>query len=170
MNKTLLSLTFASLFMVGAAQATDHSAVVDINGSLTGDHSECTVQTDLSSVDLSGEIADLPEQNTYANDKATTLNYSVESTGESCYNRVALQFHGVADATGTVLANTEAGESAAKGVGIGLFTSNNDPLKLNDQFIPHTQGSFLLQLVKLNGQTPVEGFVYSALTIDVVRL
>lgn len=173
MNKTLLSLTFASLFMVGAAQASDHSAVVDINGSLTGDHSECTVQTDLSSVDLSGEIVDLPQQGVFINDIATKLNYTVESTGESCYGRVALQFHGVADPTGTVLANTDTGETAAKGVGIELFDSArnlNTPLNINSQIIPHFPDSLYLQLVKLDGQTPVVGTVNGALTIDIVRL
>ncbi|MBL5900521.1 type 1 fimbrial protein [Lelliottia amnigena] len=170
MNKTLLSLAFASLFMVGAAQAADHSAVVDINGSLTGDHSECTVQTDLSSVDLSGEIADIPQQGVFINDIATKLNYTVESTGESCYNRVAMQFHGVTDATGKVLANTDTGETAAKGVGIGLYDMYQDPLDINSQITAHTQGSLYLQMVKLDGQTPVVGTVNGALTIDIVRL
>lgn len=170
MNKTLLSLAFASLFMVGAAQAADHSAVVDISGSLTGDHSECTVQTDLSSVDLSGEIADIPQQGVFINDIATKLNYTVESTGESCYNRVAMQFHGVTDATGKVLANTDTGETAAKGVGIGLYDMYQDPLDINSQITAHTQGSLYLQMVKLDGQTPVVGTVNGALTIDIVRL
>jgi len=172
MNKTLLSLTFASLFMVGAAQAADHSAVVDISGSLTGDHSECTVQTDLSSVDLSGEIVDLAPQGVFINDRAKKLNYTVESTGEVCYNRVALQFHGVTDASGKVLANTDTGETAAKGVGIGLYDMYQDPLDINSQIIPHfdTEGSLYLQLVKLDGQTPVVVTVNGALTIDIDRL
>jgi len=170
MNKTLLSLTFASLFMVGAAQAADHSAVVDISGSLTGDHSECTVQTDLSSVDLSGEITDIPQQGVFVNNIAKKLNYTVESTGEACYNRVALQFHGVTDATGKVLANTDTGETAAKGVGIGLYDMYQDPLDINSQITAHTEGSLYLQLVKLDGHTPVEGNVNGALTIDIVRL
>lgn len=167
MKKTLLSLTFASVFMAGIAQAEDHSAVVDISGALTGDNSECTVTTDLSSLDLSAEIVDLPEQGASSNDRAATLNYSVEP---GCYNRIAFEFHGVTDETGTVLANTEPTESAAKGVGIGLFDSSRNSVDINQRFTPHHDDKFFVELVKLKGQSPVEGSVYGALTIDIVRL
>ncbi|MNY44283.1 hypothetical protein D3C86_1792970 [compost metagenome] len=71
------------------------------------------------------------------------------------------------------MANTDTGETAAKGVGIELFDSArnlNAPLNINSQIIPNIPDSLYLQMVKLDGQTPVVGTVNGALTIDIVRL
>ncbi|MNE90098.1 hypothetical protein D3C80_1875750 [compost metagenome] len=70
------------------------------------------------------------------------------------------------------MANTDASEAAAKGVGIGIFDKNSAPLEINNsQMTPSTTGSSIyLQMVKLSNQTPVEGTVHGSLTIDIVRL
>lgn len=56
MKKTLLSFALASMFMAGAVQAADHSATVDINGTLTGDKIECNVTASVSSLTLEGAL------------------------------------------------------------------------------------------------------------------
>ena len=174
MKKTLLGLTFASLFMAGAVQAEDHSATIDISGNVTADQMECTVYTDSSTVNLSGKIADLPSQGGNATNDAALINYSVGSndSAQSCYGKVALQFHGIPDqADGTVLENSDTSATAAKGVGIGIYDSNLNPLFVNVKTLePQANGQIYLQMVKLNGQTPVEGSVHGSLTIDIVRL
>ncbi|MNV97266.1 hypothetical protein D3C71_1923670 [compost metagenome] len=84
--------------------------------------------------------------------------------------------HGIPDdADGTTLANSDNSAASAKGVGIGLFDEKLAPLNINNQIIVNrtngkAKGQFNIQLVKLNGETPVEGLVHGSLTIDVVRL
>ncbi|MEE9682559.1 fimbrial protein [Lelliottia amnigena] len=176
MNKTLLSLTLASLLMAGAVQAEDRSATVDISGTVIADNTECTVNTSTSSVVMTGKIADLINQGENAT-SPNNLNFTIGSSdaASTCIGLVALQLHGVADdADGTALANSETGVTAAKGVGIGLFDNNSQPLAINNnQIVPTndvSNNTINLQMVKLTGQTPVEGTVHASLTIDIVRL
>lgn len=171
MKKTLIAFTFASLFIAGIAQAMDHSATVEISGSLNRDTTECTVYAD-SSLILNGKIEELIDQGQPAT-AFTNLNYSIGDNGGQCIGKIALQLHGVADdADGTALANSETGETAAKGVAVGLFNTDLSPMKINDNKITPTSnvGVIKMQLVKLNGQTPVEGAVHASLTLDIVRL
>lgn len=176
MKKTLLAFTLATIFMASVAQAEDHSATVEISGSVISDtESECNVYVATPSVTLSGKIENLPTQG----QSATTpvpLNYSVTggdlNTGR-CSDKVAFQFHGVVDdADGTTLANTDTGTSAAQGVGIGLFDKYSNPININDNTVLPDQAVDVvyLQMVKLNGKTPVEGTVHGSMTVDIVRL
>lgn len=171
MKKTLLSFALASMFMAGAVQAADHSATVDINGTLTGNKTECNIITSTSSLTLQGRIENLPNQGDSANNNASGIMLAMNNS--TCSDKVALQLHGQADdADGTTLANTDSSDAAAKGVGIGIFDKDLAPLDINNNQIsaPASSSSIFLQMVKLNNQTPVEGTVHGSLTIDVVRL
>lgn len=171
MKKTLLGLAMATLFMAGAVQAEDHSATIDISGSVTGDKTECTVYAD-STVVLNGKADELLSQDMSAT-APTELNYSIGENSGQCIGKIALQLHGTADDVhGNVLANTETGEIAAKGVGIGVFNADNSVLNINDnQIVPYSNvGQIKLQLVKLSNATVVEGAVHASLTMDIVRL
>lgn len=171
MKKTLLAFTLASIFMSAAVQAVDHPATVDINGTLTSDSTECNVITSSNTVNLNGHIERLPNQGDNATNNASGILLAINDS--RCNGKVVLQFHGQADdADGTALANTDASEAAAKGVGIGIFDKNLAPLEVNNsQMTPSTTGSSIyLQMVKLSNQTPVEGTVHGSLTIDIVRL
>ena len=171
MKKTFLAFTVASIFMSAAVQAADHSATVDINGTLTSNKTECNVIASASSLTLQGRIESLPTQGGNANNNASGIILAMNDS--SCNGKVALQLHGQADdADGTTLANTDASDAAAKGVGIGLFNNDLAPLEINNSQITLSTNSsaLFLQMVKLNNQTPVEGTVHGSLTIDVVRL
>ena len=176
MKKTFIAFTFSSLFMACAAQATDHSAGVDINGMIAKGYSGCTVTVGSPYLTVDGDIDDLPAQGASAT-KLTNLDYSViPTTGEVnyCFGKVALQLRGVVDtADGTTLAYTLTGEGAAQGVGIALYNPNTkQPYDVNNTQLEATSGGgkIGLQMVKLNGQTPVEGDLKTVLTIDIVRL
>lgn len=173
MKKTFMALTIASLFIAGAAQAQDHSTTVNINGQINGDHTECSVFTSKSTITLSGLVADLPKQGEHAT-TPVVLDYNIMSnSAESCIGKVAVVLHGEADnADGTTLANSDTSPEAAKGIGIGLFDTNLDPITINsNQITSNTNaGQIYLQAVKLNGQDAVEGTVHGSLTLDIVRL
>ncbi|WP_449545963.1 fimbrial protein [Lelliottia amnigena] len=177
MKKTLLAFTLASMFMASAVQAVDHSATVNISGTVIGNaDSECSVHVATPSVTLSGQIDHLPTQGQVAT-TPVPLDYSISegasSTTGGCLGKVELQFHGVVDdADGTVLANSDTGAGSAQGVGVGLFDKYQNPININDNTVQPDQAIDVvyLQMVKLNGKTPVEGTVHASMTIDIVRL
>ncbi|WP_449545964.1 fimbrial protein [Lelliottia amnigena] len=178
MKKTLLAFTLASMFMASAVQAVDHSATVDISGTITGNaDSGCNVYISTPTVNLSSKIDSLPNQG----DKATApvpLDYSVTGTNMNtsvCLDTVALLFHGEIDGTdGYALANDNTGAGAAQGVGVGVFDKDLNPIIINGNKITLDSNQPLavayLQMVKLNGETPVEGTVHASMTIDIMRL
>jgi len=173
MKKTFIAFTLASLFMASAVQAKDYSAVVDISGSVVGDHTECAIFAE-SSVTLAGKIETLPAQGANAT-KPSQLGYSIQpiNGNSSCVGKVELQLHGNSDdSDGNTLKNDDATDAGAKGVGIGLFDANFKPINIKDNHITITdQPSFInLQMVKLTDQTPVEGNVHGSLTLEAVHL
>lgn len=176
MKKTIIGLALAGLFTVSAAQATDHSATLDISGTVTADTLECTVYTQ-ASVTLTGKADEMinPGMNaTSPTNVPFTIGSNDPSNPNACVGKIAIQLHGTADsAYDDVLANDDVSEMGAKGVAIGVYDGiNNTPLPINgSQLTPGTpSGSFGLQLVALNGQTVTAGNVHSAITLDIVRL
>lgn len=184
MKKSLLGLTVSALFMVGAAHATtnpnDASATLNITGTVVQDiASMCTVTLDKSTLRLSdtsidklitqGEDATSPEQ--------VKLNIS---GGDDCSTKVAagtmaFKFTGLGDnADGTVMGNHNYDPvTAARGVGVGIFDSQNKMVRLNsaDYLVASTTDTTIgLQMVKLNGQSPTPGLIDSTLTIEIQRL
>ncbi len=176
MKKTLLGLALSGLFSIGAAQATDHSATLDISGTVTADAVECTVYTQ-ASVSLTGKVGEMITPGQVATNP-TNVPFSIGSSttdgNNACVGKVAIQLHGTTDSAYTdVLANADVSEAGAKGVAIGVYDgTTNSPLPVNvAEIIPSTAvGSFGLQLVALGGETVVAGNVHSSLTLDVVRL
>lgn len=180
MKKTLIAFTLASLFIAGAVQAEDHSATIVISGSVSGANDDCFISFTTSNTvtnnsadtiiaNLHSKISGLPTQGQNATDP-NWIDYRVNG----CDSPVAVVLHGTPDdADGTTLANSDNSEASAKGVGIGLFDEKFAPLNINSSHLALNSkgyGQFNLQLVKLNGQTPVEGVVHGSLTIDIVQL
>uniref|UniRef100_A0A8I0CWY9 Type 1 fimbrial protein n=1 Tax=Pseudomonas tritici TaxID=2745518 RepID=A0A8I0CWY9_9PSED len=177
MKNLFLAFTLSTIFLTGAVQAGDHPATIDIRGSVTGTTNDCFLSFSKDNANtaiatLSSKINDLPNQG----QNATNPNW-IDYMVSGCESQVAVELHGTADdADGTTLANTDNSESSAKGVGIGLFDENLAPLNINSNQIVlnpvngKAHGKFNLQLVKLNGKTPVEGGVHGSLTVDIVRL
>jgi len=95
-------------------------------------------------------------------------------TATPCINKVTIELHGDVDsAQGTVLANTETGESAAKAVGVGVYDADRKSLSPVTGRITPTASvtTFNLALVKLAGaEAATAGAVHTSLTLDVVRL
>ncbi|ELY4323047.1 fimbrial protein [Cronobacter turicensis] len=183
MKKSILGLAASALFMVGAAQAetnpNDVSATLSITGTVVADITDaCTVTLDKNSVVLtSSDVGALINQ---GDDATSTVKVKLNITGAAdCATKVeagtmAYKFTGASDnADGTVLANTDTSELGAKGVGVGIFTDANKPVKVNstDYMVATTEGTDIgLQMVKLTGETAQAGNVTSALTIEIVRL
>ncbi|EOI3468521.1 fimbrial protein [Cronobacter turicensis] len=183
MKKSILGLAVSALFMVGAAQAetnpNDVSATLSITGTVVADATDaCTVVPDNTTISLSSQdVNDLVGQGENA---ATMSLVKLNITGPvDCANKVAtggmaFKFTGATDdAEGTVLANQDTGTQGAKGVGVGIFTENRTPVRVNsvDSLLAYTEGTTIgLSLVKLAGQTAQAGNVTSSVTIEIVRL
>ncbi|ELY3983590.1 fimbrial protein [Cronobacter dublinensis] len=173
MKKALIALVLSSLFTAGAVCAEDNSASLQISGTVMKSNSDCYIYVE-SSVSLSGQTDQLISQGTNAT-TPKNLPISIGNVGGYCPapEKLSIQLHAVADdADGTVIANNDVSENGAKGVGIGVFDKNNNPLSVNGGVI-NISGAISeinLQLVKLNGQVPTEGSVHGTLTLDLVRL
>ncbi|ALB56752.1 fimbrial protein [Cronobacter universalis] len=181
MKKTILSLAVSALFMTGMVHAetnpNDVSATLSVTGTVVEDIADaCTVVTNKQAVALSGDVTDLINQ---GQDSTSVETVQLSIVGENCASKVeagtmAYKFTGTADnADGTVLANSDASSTAAKGVGVGIFTGANKPVKVNsaDHVIASASGTIIgLQMVKLNGQNAEAGNVTSSVTIEIERL
>lgn len=174
-QRLLTGLALAMLVSAGPVMATDHSAVVDINGTLTSEGFSCSVMPSESSVSL----LELPETLIKQGDNATapvTVHVSVEGS-EKCSTlvddgKIVFRFSGIADnVDGTALANSLTDETAAKGVAIGIFDGDNKPVSVNTGKLPaKTDTVFGLQMVQLKGQEAVGGNINTAVTIEIERL
>lgn len=176
MKKTVIGLTLSAFFALGAAHAEDSSAVINIDGIVTGGaESACTVFPSTTSISLTGKTNTLPLQDQLVFN-ATPFTVQVDGD-QGCLekvhsNHIGVKLLGTADVNGTVLANTNSDSDAAQGVGIGIYNANGELIKINDNhniMLPAGIG-FGLSMVQLTGQTPVAGLVHGALTIEVERL
>ncbi|MDI6427644.1 fimbrial protein [Cronobacter dublinensis] len=178
MKKILLVVALSTIFATGMASAEDVSAVVSIDGTVSAPaEGWCAVMPEKTAITLTGITDRLTAQGVSATNPE---HLRIVITGDSnCQERikgqhVALNFVGkTVDSDNTVLANTVADDSAAAGVGIGFFDSTNNPAEINSAGVIVPAAQYLdygLELVKLNGQTPVAGKVHGTLTIDVERL
>ncbi len=182
MKKLMLGLVMSSVFCAGAAQAEyqpDMSAVLNISGTVKSAASACTVVPSETAVSLPArDVKALPPQDA-ALPTTTTVTFRVTGdqgcTDKIKANQIGVKFVGTADdANGISLANDEAGDNAAKGVGIGLYNyqNGNAPFKINTDYmvVNEMTNSFGMSLVQLNGETPEAGSVHGSLTLEVVRL
>ncbi|ELQ6021561.1 fimbrial protein [Cronobacter turicensis] len=183
MKKSILGLTVSALFMVGSAQATtnpnDVSANLMITGTVVQDIADsCSVTLDKTSLHLSD--TDVNALITQGEDATTPVQVKLNiAGGDDCTNKVAegtmaFKFTGLSDnADGTVISNNDNSNTGAKGVGIGVFDTQNKMVRLNseDNIVASTTDTNIgLQMVKLNGQTPTAGAVSATLTVEIQRL
>ena len=177
MKKMILALTLSSLFSINAAQAEDHSSIINIDGVVSAPvEGNCSVLPEKYSVSLSGNSDTLPVQGNNATD-ATTFSFQVGGDLE-CIDKinaghVSVRLKGTLDdADCNVLSISDIVNTAAIGVGIGVFNTDKTPVNLKDNhtLITGTPLSFGLQMVQLEQQTVMAGTVHGALTIEIERL
>lgn len=183
MNKKLLALAFCSLFSVSAVHAAepapDGVKNVNISGTLSGSALECLIDVP-STVTLTDGLDSMTTQGmengstNYVPVSFSLMSNDENMSGKPCINKVSIELHGDVDSgQGTVLANKETGESAAKAVGVGVYDADHKPLSPVGGTIKPTDTitTLNLALVKLAGaETATAGTVHSSLTLDVVRL
>lgn len=175
MKKTLSGLISATLLLACAAQAEDTSATIDINGVLKDAEFSCSVTLSESSVSILDRADTIIKQGENATFPVTI--HATVNGGKKCDELVAqgkmfYWFEGTADnSDGTVLANYLTDETAAKGVGIGIFDRDNKPLAVNKGTLQaNTDTVFGLQMVQLSNQEPVAGNINSTVTVQIERL
>lgn len=177
-KRSLSGLTISVLLAATPALAStpiDHSAVVDISGTLSSTQLTCIVTPSESSVSL----LELPDTLIKQGDSATTpvtVHLKVDG-GDKCTSlvdtgKIAFRFSGTADsADGTALANSLTDSTAAKGVAIGIFDGDNKPVEVNSGLLPaKTDTTFGLQMVQLTGQEAVGGNINTSVTVEIERL
>ncbi|MBN6044523.1 fimbrial protein [Citrobacter sp. ku-bf4] len=182
MKKSLLGLAVSAMFVMGAAQAQDVSATLSVTGTVTNNDTGCAINLTQSSVKVNGDITSMAVQGA---DALPTSLVQLSVTGASASandvcdsladeGKLAYRFLGTVDtADGNVLANTNTGEGAATGVGIALYNLGGKVVPVNSGTLPVEKGTTTalgLGLVKLTGQTPVQGSVQGSLTIQLDRL
>lgn len=181
MNKSILGLAVSAIFMVATVHAEDidTSATVSIAGIVTGTpdtSASCTVNVSKALVNLTTDVTNLRDQGVKTTpDEGVSLSVSGDKGCQDLLldSRIAYKFVGTADeATGKVLANTDTSEGAAQGVGVGVYDQEGNVVNVNtDYFRANLYNTIVgLGLVKLAGQTPSQGTVKSALTIEILRL
>ncbi|HBI09098.1 MAG TPA: type 1 fimbrial protein [Franconibacter pulveris] len=175
MKKVLSGLVSVTLLMAGAAQAKDMAANIAISGTLRPAEFSCSVALSESSVSVLENSDTLIKQGDNAT-SPVTVQVSVDG-GPECAKltdegKIAYKFMGVADdADGTVLANSLTDETAAKGVGIGIFNGQNELVPVNTGRLGAQGGStFGLQMVQLTNQEAVAGNINSTVTVQIERL
>ncbi|WP_031523215.1 fimbrial protein [Siccibacter colletis] len=175
MKKTLSGLISATLLLACAAQAEDTSATIDISGVLKEADFSCSVGLSEGSVSILDRADTMIKQG--ENATFPVIIHATVDGGEKCeelvaQGKIAYWFEGTADnADGTVLANYLTDETAAKGVGIGIFDSENKPVAVNSgRIAAQTDTTFGLQMVQLTNQQPVAGNINSTVTVQIERL
>lgn len=187
MKVKLLNMAVAALLLSGATQAmadsSDVSATLQIGGTVNAaSTNNCQIELSDSVINLYSASGALTEQDANAT-SATPLSFTVKSVdkysecGKKIYDgQIAVKFVGTYDeAEGNAFANTLTGESAAKGVGIGMFDMKNAPIDVSQMYkiVDNTNIStniIGLQMIKLKGQTVTPGSVAGGITFQIERL
>lgn len=189
MKKIISVMTIAAAcFSAGAyaeTPAQDVSATVAISGVLVGPQNHaCQIVLNKNVINLTGSTKSLIEQgqNATAPQEVTFSVYSVNQTYQSLCDKdiydgkIAVRFTGVYDnADGTAFANSATGDSAAAGIGIGLFNHDKTPLDASEVYKLGTGANTAtkiigLQLIKLKGETATAGTVAGNITFQIERL
>ena len=179
MKKNLLAIVISSLMLsaigCGQAFAVDTSDDLLILGEITPSAPTCAVMLDKSSVSILEKSDTLIKQGENAT-LPTTVHISVEGDPRCSEmidaGKIGYKILGTPDnADGTALSNLLSDETAAKGVAIGIYDSQNKPFAVNsDTMMAKTDSSFGLQMVQLTGQQAVEGNINSLATVQIERL
>ncbi|MBL5900524.1 type 1 fimbrial protein [Lelliottia amnigena] len=164
--------------MPALAEQTDNtSTTIQINGVATSDYElVCAVATSAGSVSLLEMPDTLIKQGADATAPVQVHLY-VYGPAEKCDSlveagKIAYRFSGkIDDADGTVLANSLTDDSAAKGVGVGIYDANNKPVNVNGGSLHAQKDTVIgLQMVQLKGKEAIAGNINSFVTIDIERL
>ncbi|WP_446030291.1 fimbrial protein [Lelliottia amnigena] len=180
MTKRLLTSFAISALLAAmpamAVQADNTSTTIQISGVATSDYElVCMVSPSVGTVSL----LEMPDTLIKQGDDATSpVQVHLEVQGpDTCdtlvkEGKIAYRFSGKTDdADGTVLANSVTDNTAAKGVGVGIYDANNKPVNVNGGLLPAQKDTvFGLQMVQLKGQEAVAGNINSYVTIDIERL
>lgn len=179
MKKIAGMLILSSLCLSQAYAQTnvnDTSAVLSVNGALTNSAAACAVDISENSLHFQSRPEDLKEQDKVNQDGLIVMLTVTDS--EYCRrkitdNQIRFTFMGEKDnAHGTVLANQNNSESAAKGVGVGVFDYNGIPVDINTgtvrAVLPFTR--VLMNMVKLSGQDVIPGDYQGTMTIEIQRI
>lgn len=181
MTKRLLtSFAISALLaaMPAMAEQTDiTSTTIQISGVATSNYDlVCMVSPSVGAVSL----LEMPDTLIKQGDDATSpvqVHLEVQGPGDMCdtlvkEGKIAYRFSGkIDDADGTVLANSLTDDTAAKGVGVGIYDANNKPVNVNGGLLPAQKDTvFGLQMVQLKGQEAVAGNINSYVTIEIERL
>ncbi|WP_448885005.1 fimbrial protein [Citrobacter telavivensis] len=177
MKNKLSSLVISGFFLTCSgmvhAENVDTASTLTINGTVKDDYSTCAVNMSESSV----SIIETPDALIKQGDNATNPKVIHLSVDGKCSElvtegKIAYKILGVADnADGTALANSLTDETAAKGVGIGIFNSDNKVVSVNTGLlIANEDTTFGLQLVQLNHQEAVAGNIYATASVQIERL
>ncbi|WP_312315481.1 fimbrial protein [Atlantibacter sp.] len=191
MKKIIYSLAASTFVLMGAAQAdvVVKDATLSVNGVLKETTpSGCVVTLSKTSLNLTGNTSDgsIPDQGqdakTFEPLKLVVKPQNSLTSGDTCMpqlmnGKIAFKVTGIGDEVeGTVLANTLAGDSAAAGVGVGIYATDGSPIPLNSNVSlldPKSNSGTAwigLGLVKLKGKTITEGSIQSSLTVEVAHL
>ncbi|EOT1171556.1 fimbrial protein [Cronobacter dublinensis] len=175
MKKILPGLLSAALLIACTVHAEDRAASIAITGTLTEAAFACSVGLSESSVSILDRADTLIKQGSDAT--SPIVIHATIGGGPKCddlvdQGKIAYRFEGTADnADGTVLANSLTDETAAKGVGIGIFDSDNKPVAVNAGRLPaQTDTAFGLQMVQLTNHDAVAGNINSTVTVQIERL
>lgn len=179
MKKNVLGLMISGLFVVSAglahAESSDVAATLTISGTVKNTEFSCIVNMSESSV----SIMETPDALIKQGDNATSpkeIHLSVDGD-ERCdalvtEGKIAYKVLGIADnADGTALANDLVDETAAKGVGIGIFDADKKPVSVNTGLLnAHEDTVFGLQMVQLTNQQAVAGNINATASVQIERL
>ncbi|MCU7784376.1 fimbrial protein [Lelliottia amnigena] len=160
-----------------AVQTDNISTTIQINGVATSDYElACAVVPSESSVSLLEMPDTLIKQGADAT-SPVQVHLAVVGPTDKCdllveAGKIAFRFSGKSDnAEGTALGNSLTDDTAAKGVGVGIFDANNKPVSVNAGLLVAQKDTvFGLQMVQLKGQEAVAGNINSFVTIDIERL
>lgn len=183
MSRSFKMMAISSLLFSGITCASnDIPATISISGSVSESNFSCAVLLDESSVSLIQDSDTLIKQG----DNATTptlvkiaVSGGDANGGPNLCNtlihegKIAYKFLGTTDnADGTSLANVLSDETAAQGVGIGIFDDQNKPIAANTGLLLAKEEvtTIGLQMVQLHNQTPVAGNINSTVTVQIERL
>ncbi|EPE7079379.1 fimbrial protein [Cronobacter sakazakii] len=186
MNMQFVKVTLSALLLTSTAYAIaetqDIPATLAISGKVNDTSEYCQITLSDSVVNLNASPDQMVEQGQNAS-SPTIISFSVKGTkdftqcSKDVYEgKIAVRFTGTYDnADGTTFANINMGDSAASGVGIGLFQPNKTPIDAREiyQIQNRTNDStnlIGLELVKLSNQTVKAGTVAGNITFQVERL
>ncbi|WP_110877156.1 fimbrial protein [Franconibacter helveticus] len=182
MKKRVLAIALCGLFIANAAQAVDVTRSLTIVGKVTkklrSANADCSVELEHSQLDLGRHyLPSLPLQSVTVPKSNILYPNSARLVG-SCTNAsggaMAIKFMGTADSNfGNAFVNASTSNTAAKGVGVRVYSTNRTIIKPNVDTVPalNQKYPFYVAMIQLRGAAaPTAGSVQTSITVQVERL